>query len=228
MRISLILPVFLLFVNVGLAGKVRKPDLVAPYNCLKNSISGTKQQDLDSNNVFDTYTIQACDGSTNISYPLVGSDKLKDWPPKGGPIPSIVYDGSGSTPVFQETWYDNSGAITAYFVKSINDDTVRFYSADEQVTLSNFTLDSSWYYLKVSPNPASCIINIQYVVNSSGSISLDLYTSMGQYVATILQAHSPQGDFIAAFDISPYNAGNYIVKYTIGRNVYSVNLVITR
>jgi hypothetical protein len=144
-------------------------------------------------------------------------------------MPSIVFDWSGSSPVFQETWYDNTGKVTAYFIKGINDDTVHFYAASEQVTLTDFALDSSWYYLQVSPNPANVVINIHYIVNNTNGIELDLYTSMGQYVATIIkQTRSHKGDFIASFDVSSYNAGNYIIKYTIGNNIYSVNLVISR
>jgi len=229
MRISIILPVFLLFVYISHADNTCKPALVATYDCMKNSVIQTMQQDLDSNNVFETYTIQPCDGTASLSYPLVGSDNLKDWPPIGVPIPSIVYDGSGSSPSFQETWYDNTGTVLAYFIKGVNDDTVHFYAAGEQATLTDFTLDSSWYYIQVTPNPACCVINIHYVVNNTNNIELDLYTSMGQYVTTIIQqARSHKGDFIASFDVSSYNVGNYIIKYTIGNNIYSVNLVISR
>ncbi|OGU30391.1 MAG: hypothetical protein A2057_12075 [Ignavibacteria bacterium GWA2_35_9] len=78
------------------------------------------------------------------------------------------------------------------------------------------------------PNPFNPVTNIQYSVPVSGNVSLNIYNSLGQLVATIFNGDQHAGSYIAEFDASGLASGIYMYQLQSGNVTLTKKLVLMK
>lgn len=78
----------------------------------------------------------------------------------------------------------------------------------------------------VYPNPARENIYIQYNLETSDFITIELYDILGKRITTIENTYKPLGTHIVGFDTLTLKDGVYTVKFSNGKNVQTKKLLI--
>jgi hypothetical protein len=202
-------------------------DYVAPYDCLKNTISQTMQIDADSNDEYDTYGFIYCGSEEVITFTLSAIGDISRWPPDGFPTRSIIFNDDGGNVSILETYFDDSGEILAWFQKSADNDTVFFHEGADDYDPVSFSYDSSASYIQAFPNPADQELKIHYVVASSNdNIEIQLLNYEGTYITSIVQAPHGEGEYMMVFPVSQLTSGYYRLRFISGSNNYFVNVAV--
>jgi hypothetical protein len=219
---------FLLFLVY--AGYAQLPNYVSNYDCDHNLVSQTMCMDADSNGVFDTYGLQYCGQDTIATYAIKAIGDIRKWPPIYRPTRSVVFDGTNATSdAFIESFFDANGDIEAWFQKFTGVDTVFFHDLSDTYNPPNFAFDSSDYYIQTYPNPCGGLMNIHYVSQSNGVVSLQFLSYEGTILQNILRSPSGQGEYNLVFDAHNYSDGYYWIRYiTANRKTYTISVGIIR
>lgn len=87
----------------------------------------------------------------------------------------------------------------------------------------------SEYVLKQNyPNPFNPTTIIEYSIPVSGEVSLKIYNSIGQEVATLFEGKQTAGKYHAVFDGSELASGIYMYRLQAGNNVSTKKLVLMK
>ncbi|HLG38578.1 MAG TPA: T9SS type A sorting domain-containing protein [Chitinophagaceae bacterium] len=78
------------------------------------------------------------------------------------------------------------------------------------------------------PNPFNPVTNIQYSIPVSGNVSLIIYNSLGQLVATIFNGDQQAGSYIAEFDASGLASGIYMYQLQSGNVTLTKKFVLMK
>jgi soluble P-type ATPase len=78
------------------------------------------------------------------------------------------------------------------------------------------------------PNPFNPTTTIRYSVATGGIVSLKVYNTLGQEVATLVNGNVAPGEHIATFDATKLSTGVYIYKLTSGNNVETRKMVLLK
>jgi hypothetical protein len=78
------------------------------------------------------------------------------------------------------------------------------------------------------PNPFNPTTQIEYSVPRNGHVSLKLYNSFGQEVATIFEGVQNAGNYVATFDATGLASGVYLYRLQSGNISITKKLVLTR
>ena len=93
--------------------------------------------------------------------------------------------------------------------------------ANEQTVVPNaFALEQNY------PNPFNPSTKINYSVPNSGFVTLKVYNTLGQEVATLFSGQLQTGKYTATFDGSKLASGVYIYTLNAGGNSISKKLVL--
>lgn len=89
-------------------------------------------------------------------------------------------------------------------------------------TPSSFQLEQNY------PNPFNPATKINYTVDKAGPVSIKVYNTLGQEVATLLNQNLQPGSYQVTFDGSALASGMYIYKMTAGSFSQSRKMVLTK
>jgi hypothetical protein len=104
----------------------------------------------------------------------------------------MKFDGNGD--VFLDNIYFHKGEATSV--------------QDEEINPSQFTLEQNY------PNPFNPTTNINFGLKTTSFVSLEVYTVMGQKVATLVSGVVHAGNHTATFNASELASGLYLYKLT--------------
>jgi len=138
------------------------------------------------------------------------------WTNKDAPV-------SGSIIVSLTTYSVSDGAITVpvevtnplygYRVYIAPVGNLAFVYATPETVPNDFALSQNY------PNPFNPTTNIEYYIPVSGHLSLKVYNSLGQKVATLFEGKQQAGKHVAKFNASELTSGVYTYRLESG-NVY--------
>ena len=87
---------------------------------------------------------------------------------------------------------------------------------------------TGFYLAQNSPNPFRAATQIRYELPSDCHVSLDVYSVLGEHVATLIDEHQPAGARVARWDSSGLPAGVYFCTLRAGGNVEKRKMVLLR
>ena len=81
----------------------------------------------------------------------------------------------------------------------------------------------------VFPNPVYKYMNVNYNLQSGGTVKLDIYNLNGKLVKTVIRSeYQSAGKYSKAIDVSTLDKGAYFARITAGGSSQTVKLVITK
>jgi len=80
----------------------------------------------------------------------------------------------------------------------------------------------------VYPNPATDVLNVEYVLDNAGSCLVELYNVQGALVNTSGKTYKDAGTYKEQFSTSDLPVGVYTVRIYTGSNVQNLKVVITK
>ena len=82
---------------------------------------------------------------------------------------------------------------------------------------------------QITPNPATADSRISFSLNSTAAVTLEVYTTSGEAVATLLQndRYIP-GNYSVRLPIEELMNGSYLVRMTANENVYSMKFTVAK
>ena len=101
-------------------------------------------------------------------------------------------------------------------------DIITSASPENQKIISSFKLHQNY------PNPFNPTTNIEYEVSSPGSVLLEVYSLLGQKVATLVNENKTIGSYTTRFDASGLSSGVYILKFTAKNKVLTQKMMLLK
>jgi hypothetical protein len=99
-------------------------------------------------------------------------------------------------------------------------------SADYDYSVNTVTgNNNSGIRLTVYPNPANSVLNVNFVINTTADIGIELMSASGQICLSQSYSHF-NGQFNQQFDVSHLAGGIYILKVLNGSAVYRQKVVV--
>ena len=114
----------------------------------------------------------------------------------------------------------DNGLKTTYFVAPYTFTTTGVAETGQQP--ASFKLEQNY------PNPFNPTTSVRYTVASGGLVTLKVYNTLGQEVATLVNGNVAPGEHIATFDATRLSTGVYIYKLTSGNNVETRKMVLLK
>ncbi len=93
---------------------------------------------------------------------------------------------------------------------------------DNEVVPNTFVLEQNY------PNPFNPSTKINYSVPNSGFVTLKVYNTLGQEIATLFSGQLKPGNYVATFDGSKFASGVYIYSLDAGGTSISKKLVLLK
>ena len=86
------------------------------------------------------------------------------------------------------------------------------------------------FSMKIYPNPFKDNTNISYTLEKPASVKVEVWDVMGRSIATLVDHSQNEGNYNVSFKASEYNtgAGIYIVKMTIGDQIVTKQIILTK
>ena len=100
-------------------------------------------------------------------------------------------------------------------------DAVNFNSVEEN-TNTSLSIDQMY------PNPAMETINLPLNLNNSGSVRVEVFTTLGVKVANVLNSTLSAGSHVIPFSTANLSSGIYLCKVTVDGHVTSQTFVVQR
>ena len=86
--------------------------------------------------------------------------------------------------------------------------------------------ETSAQLTKVYPNPAVETVNIDLEVTTPGVVTVAVYNTLGQLVASISENQLSAGKYHTTFSVSDWNPGTYIIKLSTGNDTLTKMLLV--
>ncbi len=93
---------------------------------------------------------------------------------------------------------------------------VALFHVQSRVTLNNENTPGNFYLNQNYPNPFNPTTAINFGVPKGGFVNLQVFNSIGQLVATLLNGYKDAGSFNVTFDGTNYSSGLYFYTLTSG------------
>jgi hypothetical protein len=114
-----------------------------------------------------------------------------------------------------------AGPVFAFWKDgALEQDLAEFKIPSEAPT--DFTLDQNY------PNPFNPTTNIVYAVPSDSRVTLKIYNSIGQEVATLVDYHQIAGQYVATWDAKGMASGVYIYRMQAGSTVLTKKMTLLK
>jgi len=163
--------------------------------------------------------------------PLAGYNQT--WPlPENMAYNNVSYQSAamGGFPLGDMNWWpEQKGAWEAQkdaewelINRRLNGDTTTAVRELSRIVPGEYELGQNY------PNPFNPTTNIEYSVPKAGNVSLKVYNTLGQLVATLHDGHQRAGKFIATFNAKSLASGVYIYKLQAGDVSISKKLTIIK
>jgi hypothetical protein len=78
------------------------------------------------------------------------------------------------------------------------------------------------------PNPFNPSTTIEYAIPHAGFVTLKIYSTLGQEVATLVSEDHGAGRFHAVWDAAGFSSGVYFYRLSAGGYVQTRKLVLTK
>jgi hypothetical protein len=147
------------------------------------------------------------------------------WTSKDTPV-------SGPTIVSNTVYSVSNGAITVpvdvtspfygYRVYISPTNTLTFVDNSTNIAPAAYSLSQNY------PNPFNPTTNIEYSIPISGQMSLKVYNSLGQAVATLFEGHQRSGTYVAKFNASGLASGVYIYRLEFSNTYLAKKFILMK
>jgi hypothetical protein len=114
-----------------------------------------------------------------------------------------------------------AGPVFAFWKEGAMQDDV----AEAKVVTENstdFSLDQNY------PNPFNPTTNISYTLPADGRVTLKVYNSLGQEVATLVDDNMTAGRYVAIWDAKGIASGTYFYRIQAGSRVLTKTMMLVR
>jgi hypothetical protein len=91
-------------------------------------------------------------------------------------------------------------------------------------TISNIDLNTD--YMKISPNPANDVINIEYNITDNNFVNISMYNVIGEEIRNIVNKKQFIGVYFAKIDLNLIPNGNYTLKMTLNNKNSIINKIV--
>ena len=119
--------------------------------------------------------------------------------------------------------FDSSGNIWLGVVGG-----VLIYDIDTAIYQNNNSLPQNYILLRNYPNPFNCSTTIVFELNKPDYVSLSVYNSNGQKVATLVDSHMSVGEHSAKFDGRGLASGMYFYRFEAGGFEKSGKMILVK
>lgn len=120
---------------------------------------------------------------------------------------------------------DVKGAVAYYRLKMVDLDGSYSYSKEVEAKVG---LPVSFELSQNYPNPFNPSTTIQYAVPVDSKVKLEIYSTLGELVTTLVNDLKPAGNYSVAFDASRYASGTYIYRLTAGTTVMTKKMLLIK
>ncbi|MDP3148110.1 MAG: T9SS type A sorting domain-containing protein [Ignavibacteria bacterium] len=120
---------------------------------------------------------------------------------------------------------DVKGAVAYYRLKMVDLDGSYSYSKEVEAKVDlpvNFELSQNY------PNPFNPSTTIKYAVPVDSKVKLEIYSSLGELVTTLVNDLQPAGNYSVAFDASRFASGTYIYRLTANSTVITKKMLLLK
>ncbi|ROL59440.1 T9SS C-terminal target domain-containing protein [Bacteroidetes/Chlorobi group bacterium ChocPot_Mid] len=195
-----------------------KSDVIAQYSCRNSDVTTTIVRDVNSDGVYDTYTVMWCNGSSN-TYPILAIGDIRKWPPTGIPTREIIESSQTARTMTEAYFSMSSSIILCWFVRPLNCDTVYYFDNRPDLSLTN----TDEYYsdnigFKVTPNPANEFLDINYNLTENSWVTITLYNEVGINTAEIENKMINKGNYNIHYSLKDLSSGTYFLSVKLGLN----------
>jgi hypothetical protein len=87
-------------------------------------------------------------------------------------------------------------------------------SGATNISIAKNMIPSTTRLLQNYPNPFNPVTNIEFTLTKSGYITLEIYNTLGQLVATLIDQQMSSGHYRVSFTADEYTSGVYFYKLT--------------
>jgi hypothetical protein len=94
--------------------------------------------------------------------------------------------------------------------------------------LTTGTIPAQYTLSQNYPNPFNPTTNIEYSIPLSGQVSLKVYNTLGQVIATLFEGNQRAGNYLATFDGSGLASGIYLYQLKSGKTTITKKLVLLK
>jgi len=101
-------------------------------------------------------------------------------------------------------------------------------SAQESLAESDGTLLQIFHLKQNYPNPFNPATTISFWLREKSFVSLAVYNTVGQKVATLVDKELPAGEASVTWDASGFSSGIYFMKMQAGNSVEVRKMILTR
>ncbi|MDB4533984.1 choice-of-anchor J domain-containing protein [Vicingaceae bacterium] len=139
---------------------------------------------------------------------------------------SHTFAGVSGTVVTDQT-FANAHAV----VMIVNAATAEIVNAGESsisVVTSTEKIDDAKFALSVFPNPTADNATVTFSLETANNVKMEVYNAMGALVSTKDAGKLVAGNHTMAFDGTDLNSGFYFVNLTIGNNVITKKVTLTK
>jgi PKD repeat protein len=112
---------------------------------------------------------------------------------------------------------------TTSIIIRVNPDTIESLKSTKNSVISSTMPKNS--EIKFYPNPTKDIINLQYILDRSADIKIEVIESTGRLLHEFLEVNKPVGLNTTSIDLSPYNGTLFFVKILINEESKVVKVI---
>ena len=105
---------------------------------------------------------------------------------------------------------------------------IRFSADDNPLDINDANQNREFSILQTYPNPFNPNLNIEYYLESSSHINVSVYDINGRLVSKVLDAYQTAGQHKMNWTPIGLSTGNYIIKLSLGSEVYSKQVVLLK
>ena len=120
------------------------------------------------------------------------------------------------------TYPPDNNVKTTFFVASHTFDAIETGVKETGQQPSAFRLEQNY------PNPFNPSTTIRYSIGAASHVTLKVYNTLGQEVATLVDENQSVGEHQAKFDAANLSSGIYLYKITAGSNTESMKMVLLK
>ncbi|MFA5805208.1 MAG: T9SS type A sorting domain-containing protein [Melioribacteraceae bacterium] len=120
---------------------------------------------------------------------------------------------------------DVKGPVVIYRLKMIDLDGSYSYSNEVEVKVDvpvNFELSQNY------PNPFNPSTTIKYAIPVDSKVRIDIYSTLGELVTTLVNDLQTAGNYSVAFDASRFASGTYIYRLTANSTVITKKMLLIK
>ncbi|MCK9212054.1 MAG: T9SS type A sorting domain-containing protein, partial [Ignavibacteriaceae bacterium] len=120
---------------------------------------------------------------------------------------------------------DVKGPVVFYRLKMVDLDGGYSFSKEVEVKVDvpvNFELSQNY------PNPFNPSTTIKYAVPVDSKVRLDVYSTLGELVTTLVNDLQPAGNYSIAFDASRFASGIYIYRLTANSTIITKKMLLIK